>query len=126
MVQHRKYQIFTYYLYLGVKVTQNVAQYLLHSVTNAPVKLFVAMSKCIYKKLHYMTKCCPIPFKSNDQCICKIWSCYVQQFRRRLHVQECTLYDLDLGVKVIQGVAQYPPHHVTYAPAKVEVAMPKI
>ena len=27
------------------------------------------------------------------------------------------------GVKVTQNVAQYPPHHVTYAPANFEVAM---
>ena len=35
---------FAYYLYLGVKVTQNVAQYLLHNVTYAPVKFEVDMS----------------------------------------------------------------------------------
>ena len=36
---------------------------------------------------------------------------------------ENTLYNLDLGVKVTQNVAQYHPHHVTYAPANFEVAM---
>ena len=35
---------FTYNLYLGVKVTQNVAEYLLHNVTYAPVKFEVDMS----------------------------------------------------------------------------------
>ena len=35
----------TYNLYLGVKVTQNVAQYLLHNMIYAPVKFEVAMSK---------------------------------------------------------------------------------
>ena len=35
---------FTYNLYLGVKVTQNVAPYLLHNVTYALVKFEVAMS----------------------------------------------------------------------------------
>ena len=44
MVHHRKYPLFTYNLYPGVKVTQNVAQYLLHNVTYAPVKFEVAMS----------------------------------------------------------------------------------
>ena len=44
-----------------------------------------------------------------------------------MHLQENTLYDLDLCVldllvKVTQNVAQYPLHHVTYAPAKFEVA----
>ena len=34
----------TYNLYFGVKVTQNVAQYLQHNMTYAPVKFEVAMS----------------------------------------------------------------------------------
>ena len=40
-----------------------------------------------------------------------------------MDLQESTLYDLDLGVKVTQNVAQYHPHHVTYASANFEVAM---
>ena len=36
-----------------------------------------------------------------------------------MHLQEKTLYDLDLGHKM---VAQYSLHYVTYAPAKIEVA----
>ena len=40
-----------------------------------------------------------------------------------MHLQENTLYDLDLVVvKVTQNVVQYPPNHMTYAPAKFEVA----
>ena len=31
--------------------------------------------------------------------------------------------DLNLGVKVTQNIAQNSLHHVTYAPAKLEVAM---
>ena len=38
-----------------------------------------------------------------------------------MDLQERTFYDL--GVKVTQNVAQYHPHHVTYAPASFEVAM---
>ena len=34
-------------------------------------------------------------------------------------------FDLDLGVKLKQDIAQYPLHHVTYAPAKFEAAMSK-
>ena len=30
-----------------------------------------------------------------------------------MDLQENTLYDLDLGVKVTQNVAQYHPHHVS-------------
>ena len=38
-----------------------------------------------------------------------------------MHLQENTLYDLDLVVKVTQNVVQYPLN-MTYAPAKFEVA----
>ena len=40
-----------------------------------------------------------------------------------MDLQENTLYDLNLGVKVTQNVAQYHPHHVAYAPVNFEVAM---
>ena len=39
-----------------------------------------------------------------------------------MHLQENTLYDLDLVVEVTQNVVQYPPNHMTYAPAKFEAA----
>ena len=39
-----------------------------------------------------------------------------------MHLQENTLYDLDLFVKVTQNVVQCRPNHMTYAPAKFEVA----
>ena len=44
--------------------------------------------------------------------------------KEEMHLQENTLFDLDFGAKVTQNVAQYPLHHVTYAPAKFEVASP--
>ena len=40
-----------------------------------------------------------------------------------MHLQENTLYDLDLVVEVTQNVVQCPPNHKMYAPAKFEVAM---
>ena len=40
-----------------------------------------------------------------------------------MDLQESTLYDLDLGVKVTQNVAQFHPYYVTYAPGNFEVAM---
>ena len=39
-----------------------------------------------------------------------------------MHLQENTLFDLDLGVKVTGNVTQYPLHHVIYASTKFEVA----
>ena len=41
-----------------------------------------------------------------------------------MHLQEITLYDLD--PKVTRNDAQYPRHHVTYAPAKYDVAHPMV
>ena len=42
-----------------------------------------------------------------------------------ISLQENTLFDLDLGVKVTKNVIQYPRHYVTYAQAKFEVATSK-
>ena len=44
MVHHRIYQLFIFNLELGIKVTQNIAQYPLHNVTYAAVKFEVARS----------------------------------------------------------------------------------
>ena len=44
--------------------------------------------------------------------------------KEEMHLQENTLYDLDLDLvlKVTQNVVQCPPNHMTYVPAKFEVA----
>ena len=42
---------------------------------------------------------------------------------RRCIYKKIHYVSIDLGVKVTQNVAQYPLHHVTYTPAKFEVAM---
>ena len=42
-----------------------------------------------------------------------------------MHLQESTLFDLDLQVKVTLNVAQCPLHHVTYAPTEFEVTASK-
>ena len=43
----------------------------------------------------------------------------------KMHLQENTLFDIDLWVKVTQNVAQCPLHHVTYAPTEFEVTTSK-
>ena len=71
------------------------------------------------------TKCCPVPSTSCDLFSYKVWSCYVERFRRRCiykKIQYLT-FDLDPKVKVTQNVAQYPLHHVTYPATKFEVTM---
>ena len=45
-----------------------------------------------------------------------------QTVKEEIQLQENTIFDLDLGVKVTRNVAQYPLHHVTYSPTKFEVA----
>ena len=35
--------------------------------------------------------------------------------KEQLHLQENTVFYLDLGVKVTKDIVQYPLHHVTYA-----------
>ena len=42
MVHNRKYPLFTFDLYLGVKVIQKFAKYSLHHVTYSPAKFKVA------------------------------------------------------------------------------------
>ena len=42
-----------------------------------------------------------------------------------MHLQENTLFDLDLGVKVTENLVKCPPHRVPYAPTKFEVATSK-
>ena len=45
--------------------------------------------------------------------------------KEKMHLQENTLFDLDLWVKVTQNVAQCLLHHVTYAPTQFEVTTSK-
>ena len=69
-------------------------------------------------------KCCPVRSTSCDLCTYRVLSYYVKRFRRRSiykKIQYLT-FDLGLGVKVTQNVAQYPLHHVTYSATKFEVA----
>ena len=124
---YKKIQYLTFDLDLGVKVTQNVAQYPLHHVTYQATKFEVARSNrlggdtftrkyIIWSWGQGHTKCCPVPSTLCDLFSYKVWSCYVKRFRRRCiykKIQYLT-FDLDLGVKVTQNVAQYPLHHVTY------------
>ena len=45
--------------------------------------------------------------------------------KEKMHLQENTLFDLDLSVKITQNVAQCPLHHVIYAPTEFEVTTSK-
>ena len=39
-----------------------------------------------------------------------------------MHLQENTVFELELGIKVIQNIAQHPLHHVTEVPSMFYVA----
>ena len=45
--------------------------------------------------------------------------------KEKMHLQENTLFDLDLWFKVTRNVAQCPLHHVTYAPTEFEATKSK-
>ena len=45
--------------------------------------------------------------------------------KEKMHLQENTLFDLDLWVKVTRNVAQCPLHNVTYASTEIEVTTSK-
>ena len=68
-------------------------------------------------------KCCQVLSTSFDQRTYRVLSYYVKRFRRRSIYKKIQYlnFDLDLGVKVTQNVAQYPLHHVIYSATKFEV-----
>ena len=90
--------------------------------------------RCIYKKIHYLTL--TPRSRSHELLPCTLyimWPMHRQtlklllpkvyeEINEEMHLQENTLFDLDLGVKVTRNVAQYPLHHVIYASTKFEVA----
>ena len=43
--------------------------------------------------------------------------------KEKKYLQKNTLYDLGIWVKVTLNVVQCPPNHMTFAPAKFEIAM---
>ena len=63
------------------------------------------------------------PLVCSIDCLCVILAVpLLHPMVKKMHLQENTLFDLDLWIKVTRNVAQYPGHHVTYAPAKIDVA----
>ena len=110
---------------LWVKVTLNVAQYPHLYVNYAPVwSCYIAKEdmdlqpwpnwshKILLSTLNIMW----------PNCICKVWKCYIQQFRRRCIYKKIHYLISDLGVKVPRNVAQYLLHYVNYTLVKFEVA----
>ena len=87
--------------------------------------------KKLLRKKHYMT----LTYESHQMlssALQIIWPLHLQNLKllrptvlEKMHLQESTLFDLDLQVKVTLNVAQCPLHHVTYAPTEFEVTTSK-
>ena len=135
--KHNLYRMFDTTCRIHVHVqgqTQNVAQYSLHHMTcYAPAKFEAAIpnslggnafTRNIWFDLGPTSRSHEaLPSTSCDLCTCKVWNCYDKWLRRcitkKIHYLTLTQRS---RVKVTQNIAQYPRLHVTYAPAKFDVA----
>ena len=89
--------------------------------------------RCIYKKIHNLTL--TLGSRSHKMLPSTLditWPMYQQSLillhptvKEKMHLQENTLFALDLQVKVTRNVAKCPLHHVTYAPTDFEVTASK-
>ena len=85
--------------------------------------------RCIYKKIHYLTLTLGLrSYEVLPSTLYIMWPIHLQSLKvlcprvkEEMHLQENTLFDLDLWVKVPGNVAQYPLHPATYVPVKFEV-----
>ena len=125
----REIHYLTFDLGLGVKVIWIVARCLLHHITYVPRKLKVATSNCLGRDAFARNtlfdlwpwlwgqahkNCCSVPSTSCALYTNQIWSCYVLQFGKRYIYKELhyLTFDVDLGVKAIWNIAQFPLYHV--------------
>ena len=91
----------------------------------APAKVEAAMSNTLGGNA--FTRNEALPSTSCDLCTCKKSLKLLWPMVKEMHYQENTLFELDpkvKGVNVTPNFAQYPRLHVTYAPAKFDVATP--
>ena len=80
--------------------------------------------KCIYKK-YLMWPWVIVTWSIVLYIMCPMYQQSLKLLRpmvKKMYLQENALFGLDLGVKVTQNVVRYSRHHVTYAPAKFDVA----
>ena len=130
----RTYIISLLTLTLGQWQTRNVAQYRLYHMTYAHAKFEAVMSNGLGgNAFTWNILIWPWPKVKVTWSIALyiMLPMYLQSSKllrpmvKEMHYQENTLFDLDpkvKGVKVTQNVPQYPRHHVTYAPAKFDIA----
>ena len=89
------------------------------------------LMRCITKKIHYLTLTPRSRRSRSNKMLTStldfMWPMHQQSLmllhpmeKEKIHLKENILFDL--GVKVTQNVAQYPRHHVTYAPAHFDIA----
>ena len=132
-----------FYLDLQVKVKLNVAQCPLHHVTYAPTEFEVTTSKALggealTRKFNIWPLTLTLGSRSHKMLpntLYIMWPIQLQSlklqgsnrlggdtFTKKIHH---LIFDLDLGVKVTQNVAQYPLHYVTFSATMFEVATSK-
>ena len=82
--------------------------------------------RCIYKKIHNLTltlgshKMLPSTFDIMRPMHQQSLILLHPTVKEQMHLQDNTLFDLDLWVKATWNVAQCPLHHVTCAPTEFE------
>ena len=89
--------------------------------------------RCIYKIIHYLTLILGSrSYKMSPSTLDIMWHMHQQSLillhpmvKENMHLQENTLFDIDLRFKVTRNVAQCPLHHVTYASTEFEVTTSK-
>ena len=90
------------------------------------------LRRCITKKIHCLTLTPRSRGSRSHEMLPStleiMWPMYQQSLmllhpmvKVEVHLQENTLFDLDLWVKIIQSVAQCPLHHVTYTQKEFEI-----
>ena len=103
---------------------------------NWPIHLqsLKVLSRMIKEKMHlqekkqYLTfdlghrKCCTVPSSLCELCACKVWSKYIKWLRRCIYkkIHSLTLTP-DPRSRSNKNVAQFPLHHVIYAPAEIAI-----
>ena len=91
------------------------------------------LKRCITKKIHYLILTPRSRGSRSHKMLPStldiMWPMHQQSLmllhpmvKKKVQLQVNKLFDLYFGIKVTRNVAQYPWHHVTYAPAKFDIA----
>ena len=51
---------------------------------------------------------------------------WLRETVKDMHLKENTFFDIDLGIKITQNIAQHPLYYVTYSPAFFTLQCPTV